>query len=360
MPVINFDTMAYHNSRPYEYPSDPSILMYHYTCPNEALQRLASAASAQGTVLPIEPPLPNSSWTMTFPGPALRCDPLSEPESQSVRENAAAFLETSWYLSDSTWESYTTWYGKLPYHNTTVSDARDGSPNISYSLVPARKDQDRYQGFLVDDDPSFRVAVWPLVWDAPQTANFNGEGVSGSDLTSKSTTLQCGLVNSTYYTTFSYINGNQKVDISVPRDQDENLEHPYGYFQGPSNASCPGLHRGFPPYNETEMEHICDFEPETSRRLAYAAMMDAFFDLLHEDNVVATPLVQTQELSFMSDHDLAIRNSSVQNALIRSGHASVAGLIKPIVAEDRISLARGLEQMFADITVSLMSSPYFQ
>lgn len=239
MPVINFDTMAYHYSRPYEYPSDPSILIYHYTCPSEALQRLASAASAQGTVLPIEPPLPNSSWTMTFPGPALRCDSLSEPESQSVRENAAAFLETSWYLSDSTWESYTTWYGKLPYHNTTVSDARDGSPNISYSLVPARKDQDRYQGFLVDDNPSFRVAVWPLVWDAPQTANFNGEGVSGSDLTSKSTTLQCGLVNSTYYTTFSYINGNQSLDVSVPRDQDENLEHPYGYFQGPSNASCP-------------------------------------------------------------------------------------------------------------------------
>ena len=46
---------------------------YFYTGPSVAVENVARAASVDGSILRIRPPGANTSWSLDFPGPGLRC-----------------------------------------------------------------------------------------------------------------------------------------------------------------------------------------------------------------------------------------------------------------------------------------------
>lgn len=196
--------------------------------------------------------------------------------------------------------------------------------------------------------------------------------------------LECQLVNTTYKTTFDYVNGNQTVRIDNIRTPDEQKVEAVDSIIGPTNSTCVGLHGGYllnaTAQTDTRPEMFdwterCDFDPYLARRLAYQSIMDAFYtaisgpvalDQSTAGNVIATTLLGTQEPSFLTNYARVVEtNASVawnnaQVALLDLDLGDFAGLTVPGPVEKLPSLAQEMERMFQNLTVSLMSSPEFQ
>ena len=191
--------------------------------------------------------------------------------------------------------------------------------------------------------------------------------------------LQCQLVDSTYNVAFEYVNGNQTVAIKVPRTMPEEPVTAISKITGPTNASCVGFSAGYlrphgQPDNQPDWPERCDFDQGLARQLAYKSMLDAFFNLIggivaldqsSAGTILATTLLRSRELHFLTNYARTMERSSPdwQNAhsgLFKAGRTDLAGLIIPEPMEKRPALARELEVMFQNLTVSLMSSTTFQ
>jgi len=379
VPTINFDTLSYVAGlgRPGHARYNPQQLTYEG--PSQALKRITTAVGALGTVLPINPPSSNSSWDTEFRGPAIRCDPLPASEIGIVEQNVRQYIESGACYTAS---GYITWFGDLPYNTSSSSSDNGSTSSDADSVVQPNGIR------LSNGNASFRLAVLPRLLDIIQmssrqlplacTGGYDFIGPAGGN---DSMLLQCQLVNSTYNVAFDYVNGNQTVAIDVPRTTSEEPVAAISNITGPTNTSCVGFHAGyylnssavateFPDWKER-----CDFDPGLARKLAYKSMLDAFFNIISgpvaldqssAGNILATTLLRTRELNFLTNYARAMDVSSglewknAHSALFRAGREDLAGLIVPEPEDQRPTLARELEAMFQNVTVSLMSSTAFQ
>lgn len=374
VPIVDFNTFSYQTRFHQIAPGGNS---YFYGGPSQALKRVVSAVSAQGAILPIDPPSANATWSLQFHGPTIRCDSLPAAEQLDVRQNIADFMTTNipWNTGSLPWEAYTTWFGERPYMKSGLF--RNGT------LAP--RNATRLRSDLYITNAKFRLAVLPQVIPLTEMAlalpverrdELDGllETYNASSATSNATVLQCELYNSTYSVEFTYVNGNQTVNVNAPSSADV---QPFGpaisYIFGPVNATCAGLRPVYPDNTtpEDELRKLCDFDPETPRRFAYQAMLDAFFGAVSGPiasnqftvgNVANTVLLDSDELCLLSDYTLATEPDSqfLQNSMLQLGFSEIVGLATPGPNQDRLPLDRILEQLFQNFTVSLMSSPYFQ
>jgi hypothetical protein len=239
VPTINFDTLSYvaglgtaGNGR-----YDPQ--KFTYEGPSQALKRMTVAVGALGTVLPIDPPSSNSSWTTEFHGPAIRCETLPASEIKAVEQNIREYIE----YGSVCWNApgYITWIGDLPYISSLPMDDNgsaiaDAEPVVQPNGQP-----------LSDANATFRLAVLPQLLTVYQMSDGQVHSACspGYDFLKSygndtSLMLQCQLVNSTYNVAFDYVNGNQTVTIQVPQTIPEGTVAAISTITGPTNeASQP-------------------------------------------------------------------------------------------------------------------------
>jgi hypothetical protein len=401
VPTINFDTLSYVAGLGTAGKGRYDPQKFTYEGPSQALKRMTVAVGALGTVLPIDPPSSNSSWTTEFHGPAIRCETLPASEIKAVEQNIRGYIE----YGSVCWNApgYITWIGDLPYISSLPMDD-NGSAVVDAEPVVQPNGQP-----LSDANGTFRLAVLPQLLTVYQMSDGQvhsacspGYDFLDSYGNDTSLMLQCQLVNSTYNVAFDYVNGNQTVTIQVPQTIPEGtvaaistITGPtnetsqiipedtvaaISTITGPTNKTCVGFHAGYllkqpaTPIENPDWPERCDFDQGLARQLAYRSILDAFFNVISgpvaldqssAGNILATTLLRTRELNFLTNYARAMSDplqtwKNAQSGLFAAGRADLAGLIVPEPENKRPALARELEVMFQNLTVSLMSSTVFQ
>lgn len=124
---------------------------FAYNGPSQIVKTIAAAVSAQGAILPIIPPSPNSSWQLEFYGPSLKCGNLSDVRREQVTRNVANYFAqigpqnyTSPICTDGRY-IYLSWFQDLPFANqssnysmstASLTSAIGGNATISIAAFP--------------------------------------------------------------------------------------------------------------------------------------------------------------------------------------------------------------------------------
>ncbi|USP72759.1 hypothetical protein yc1106_00033 [Curvularia clavata] len=192
------------------------------------------------------------------------------------------------------------------------------------------------------------------------------------------TMLHCKMRNSTYKADFYYINGEQSVALNVTHHEDVPI---INVVRGPG-PSGSGLSDNCTTLNsymsEDKVWDPCNFEYGLLSQLSYQAVLQAFSELvtgnitlnnitlgpLDSSRIRSTALIDTKELRYLSDYEL--HQSSPDSRLdlqkaLRNASLSAAPSIAHLngATKDR-SLGDAIEQMFQNITLSLMTSAALQ
>lgn len=203
---------------------------------------------------------------------------------------------------------------------------------------------------------------------------------------SDSTFLQCQVFNTSQSAFFEYSNGQQRVIVdSSPTPNDEALL-PIEHMRGPMNPTNGGpdpeiaiaeaANKSCSTLNLSDKE--CEFDPEVLRILSYQAIVDAFNRLVQgtigldtsalapalnpETNLLNTVLQNSKELEFLEGIDVLPDSTipSLPSLFEASNGSEYQGLYVNATASRQLPLAKALEQLFQNITLSLLSEKYLQ
>jgi hypothetical protein len=376
VPGARFDSFSYMAPMISDFNSGPPSF-YEYYGPSQALRRLVTAVSTQGSVLPIDSPGINASYTTTFDAPAIRCSELPRDEQVVIQRNLADYIRST-NCDGAT--AYRVWFGRLPSITPEL-----GNPNASTASDPSDLEPTgQTLGVMAPAAAAFRVAVLPRMLSMssgesgaliePLACTYKENDVLGKDaenplgdLAVNSTMLQCALYNTTYNVEFSYTNGNQLITAEVVQS-DETVFALKGLY-GPGGTDCAQM-------AIDDAKSKCEFDLASVRRLSYLAMLDSLLGVIGgtvgiyqakldvNSFVTRTTLMDATELKFMSDYAFQVNDKShkpfMQIALDDYGRPDVAGLMDPSVLGTSLSLIQGIEQMFQNMTISLLSTPQFR
>ena len=100
VPNLDFGSMNFLAPLPHMPTNDPLGLSsdqgsYLYNGPSQAVLAVSNAVMAQGEILLIQPPAPNSSWTIEYVGPSMRCNNVNDEMHLRIRQNIAAGMNQS-------------------------------------------------------------------------------------------------------------------------------------------------------------------------------------------------------------------------------------------------------------------------
>ncbi|KAG9853152.1 alcohol oxidase, partial [Aureobasidium melanogenum] len=318
---------------------------YHYDGPKFEVQKIATAATAQGAVLPLSAPgnQPNVSYTQQFAGPALQCTDVRDPLRGEILVNV-----NTGALNTSTSYGYLAWApfkSSLPFMQDPAGigdefwHLQQGSATI---------------GPTSDGPLTLFVATFP---------NFNNihYGNLSQTYTANATVVQCELVNATYSSSYNWTNGIPELNVTViPTDK--------GIFY-PPDIDCGRLFFTGNHRDTNALQPLSDYNNTLVQNYAYASVMDAFVKLLEGEiyyprspnglvtttSVMSTTLGTTQEL-------LAVQNRTVSGT---QGLGTLTpndwpGISVNMQANNTSTLRPTLEMMFQNLTMHLMSSPLLQ
>lgn len=384
VPNLDFRSLAFAEDLRAVYPS-----VYGYSGPSHPVSNIAGAAMANGAILPIGPLAGNSSWAITFFGPSIKCDPVNDTMHRSVREDMFMFLtagrNASLGLNSYTLYGYMGWFPNLGKWASSSANNTfgDSSPFYSSGSSEIRYTTSRlYHTF-------FMFAASPAMAQTYMTNIGSGSpwdgGLESASLKNlppwlDGTVVECRLLNSSYDVSFNYTEGLQQIRIqNSPTDPNTPVTLPYSVF-GPafgfngsafnssnvSYKSCLKLSFG------VEDAGQCIFDAEVLRTLSYQAVWDAFTAVLTgtvryyitsqrivNSSIIDTALTNVRELSILRGvpTDPALFGASLKPALALYDDPRVQGLTSSYDGILNISLTDALEEMFQNVTVSMMSSP---
>ncbi|KAK5679824.1 hypothetical protein LTS10_007772 [Elasticomyces elasticus] len=322
-----------------------------YLGPSLLAQKVAAATAAEGKILSITPPASNSSWTLDFWGPSLRCDDVAAPQRKAILDNYGATLSMQPSNSSTCIANgqYFSWVSQGP-------DIPEILPYVDYG------DGEWYLQELATSNgtaqPLFVAIDGP---DMPENCSNAYIQASGgwSGVFRHMTLLRCDLVNASYEVAFQYTNGFQNItvsknntsndDIVIPQRSDVYL--PYGPFDTWGNATCP-------PGEPVQEDAWC-INQNNFKELSYTGIADAFNNLIIGESSPAavtgtdipvehTVLMLTNELAILSYED----DADVWRAPPAIGRqfGPLRGSLGP--------LSRAIEQLFENVTISMLSEPY--
>jgi hypothetical protein len=310
-----------------------------YRGPQYSVQEVVTASSADGSILPIEPIGSNSSWSLVFDGPAIDCNAVSPEEKVAILGNIEEYMtadscETSFgYIS---WTPDST--GSVPFYNDSSN----------YNLRPST------WSTAAPGQLKTYLATFPNMTDMSLTRGCEDNAIQ--EMLGNATVTSCGLYNTTYETSFSYINGRQNISVT-------SAEHHNDIY-------------AVPPLTGANLE----FNKTTIQNYAYQAVWDAFgrtlVGLIYSSKVadnggaiitdnttiMASALSNTEELAFLRDwssqYSSQVLNSFQQTLLEGSEYFDGTWILQAPVSTS--PLASTLEESFRKATISLMSSSLLQ
>ncbi|KAK5119253.1 hypothetical protein LTR85_007867 [Meristemomyces frigidus] len=319
-------------------------ILYAYNGPSLAVQAAVGAAAMQGSILPISAPSSNATWNLAFTGPSLRCNAPSDRIRAGIEQNIAnaTFNSVDCYTPP----VYVSWFqpdGFLPFENNLSAAGNDAT--VYFALMPSLLKPST----LAPWNPAACESVSLL----PNVGNWTSPLVpSGTD---DSTIFQCALVESQYDVGFRYVNGIQSVDVDVtPAGQ------PFQIVSGFSSRD--------------------DVDDQSLRMLSYQSVLHAFntwvlgtiksglsqeTPLIVNSSIMSTTLLRAREMSYLAPEQAdatmkSVYHSDLQSLLSNTNSSAYAGLMPSSTSSSEESLAAMVEQLFQNITVSLMSSSHLQ
>lgn len=350
-----------------------------YRDPAPETQRVVNSVATQGTILPIEPPAVNSSWSVEFHGPAMVCDKVNQSVTAYITQNVAQAINGSQEHSPEnvTFAYYSlTRYGYLswaPEADNLIDSTpfvQNGSGTFTQrlsSLGPIPSDPEN--GSRIYSTPkqpminwrplSLFVAIFPHSMETPK---YNDIPENVAAAVQNSTILHCALHNASYQANLTYINGDQTIHVT-----DKTVLNGISYLHGVTNHDGPIWS------SNTSFMH----NPRVMESLSYQSIMDAFGKLLfgsirtnmthynyqgdgpkgnvvnsmtQDTNILSTTLMDTEEMSIFPSIAGSESNPFTEYWEERS------------ISLPRHSsrLSNTLEELFQNITFSLMSSKMFQ
>lgn len=342
-----------------------------YNGPNQLVERMARSTASAGSVPSVGNALimaTNASWELTFSGPYLKCGDIADDDLQRIQQNILIAYQNGSFCQD--YQNYLSWTA-TPGVLVTGSEAFD---NTTASLLPfgTREPFNMNVGTLgpytqadpnstADLDPNAIATIYfAAIPDFYALTLSDCEAINVTAGISNSTFLQCGLYNTTYHTSFAFSNGIQDLQVDFPDVENaQPLAAISRVYLNNGQEGCTDVNTK----NDT-----CDIDPSTLEQLSFQAVMDAFgrvlvgsihngdtnyeATLVEYTSVLSTSLVYTPELSFLST------GSSWQEAgddRYQNGSADFQSLYSWQEQSLNLSLADALEQLFQNITLSMLS-----
>ena len=407
IPWIDFSNLNYLASMPSSRTTDSEgCTAFSYNGPSQTLKQIAMGVVAQTSILPIEPPFPNSSWTLDFKGPSLKCSPTSSSQSLSFQRNIAQYLQQDEGTNCYTPATYLSWlprpkWNTLGLYDETISAQPYSPPDLTNSTSLAFMDPEAIFSFgslssiSSQNMPTLYFAIMPAMvrsynmWSGSagvalsplacsltsNDPNYNRSGLKPDEplasLGENMTTMQCQLYDSTYHTEFNYTNGAQSVTVDlINPEQDTTVPLiPYVQTNGSNTlgvGNCGTLPGGVYEYS------VSGFDTDLFSRLSYQAVFQAFAMMMtgnitlgdsgfvDSSNIRSTGLLNTKELIYLTDQALYASASSsqgnLQNEIGMSNWSEPAGLSRSQHIKSTHSLSDAIETIFRNFTISLMSS----
>ncbi|KAK5701853.1 hypothetical protein LTR97_004671 [Elasticomyces elasticus] len=349
--VPDFDFVNFNFAEMFRGASSPGGTGSMYIGPSLLAQKVAAATAAEGKILSITPPAPNSSWTLDFWGPSLRCDDVAAPLRRAILNNYGAALSMQPSNSSDCIANgaYVSW----------VSQGLETPEILPY--VDYGNGEWYPQGYPEPNGTAQPLFVAIDGRDMPDNCSNASIQASGgwSSVFRHMTLLRCDLVNTSYEVAFQYTNGFQDVTVSKNSTSQDNIVIPqrsdvflpYGPFDTWGNATCP-------PGEPTQEDAWC-INQTNFKELSYTGIADAFNNLIIGESSPAavtgtdipvehTVLMLTKELAVLSGYD-GDQDEPQPPAIGRSVFP-LRGSLGP--------LSRALEQLFENITISMLSEPY--
>ncbi|EME78326.1 uncharacterized protein MYCFIDRAFT_216609 [Pseudocercospora fijiensis CIRAD86] len=372
-----------------------SVDTVFYNGPTYMVERIAYSVATGGTILPISPSSPNASWSLDFNGPALKCNNINATMQQLMQTNIL-----NAYRGNSCQQPY----------NYLAWTAANGSPTPS-------------EGIASNEDPFGNHAV-PFSNSTPFTMNqgtlgpllYNAVGAKGNATTNgtanatqvatiyfaaipkfkyrelgscdanpnttaeqvtaefgryfvNSTMLECQLWNTSYQTNFTYLDGQQSIDITTSaRGEDSFVDTIAGFYMNGDYPKCAGLNVDY---------EGCKVDRHTLQRLSFQAILDAFGRVFvgtvldgqqskyggtysTDTKVMSTVLLDTKELSFLRTPSNWATAAQTATYTHLGSTDNMPSLYDWTAEPSQRSLKDTIEQLFQNITISMLSSDHFQ
>ncbi|KAI8950665.1 hypothetical protein F4801DRAFT_602078 [Xylaria longipes] len=300
---------------------------YLYNGPSAEVQKVANAVAYGGTVLPITPPAANSSWQLDFYGPSLICHPMDDNTRLQVESSIAYWLwEQRQFDADGNCD--------FPKGYLTWSSREGGVPN-------------------------------PFLGSTNEVNDLDPVGSSSFPLgPGNMTFLQCDLHNASYHAAFNYESGRQSIAVQANHKE---MVHTAGDVNANISDTVPYI------FDEVLVKLIKEKSLSgLLRHLSYTAIADAFYQIIKgsvttdevgfpDTKIISTVLIDTPELGFLSSlYGLSPFASTLQEDLWHTNTSKGQSLSSPRHVNRGRSLQNTLEEMFQNITISLMSSELLQ
>lgn len=352
---------------------DASTPVYQYRGPRMGVQKAVTSTLTDGEIQPISPPKANSSWELDFHAPAITCQAVNASLQQEITDNifdainafnasgpcGISYGYISWIPDSSTPN------GSLPFTNSSGS----------YSLRSGTVGPEG-EGFMASvgfpyptsyPPLSIMIATVPnIYYELPDSCSWEKSALKDS------TILECSLYNATYISNFTYVNGVQNINTTLPLQ----FLNTVGYIGGATGSypfSVSWENNGTtidlqdsPSYNTTLVEIF-----------AYQAVMDAFGTMIvgtvannvdpntwsldaTNTSIMTTVFSQTNELVFLQSADQGNELSQMNGVLWPGDSITISD-------NGTMPLKDALEEAFRNVTLSLIaqytlqpniSSPY--
>ncbi|KAK1256362.1 hypothetical protein MKX07_008621 [Trichoderma sp. CBMAI-0711] len=289
-----------------------------YVAPSVAVARLVSSVASQGSVLAIEAPHPNSSYSLSFYGPSLSCGPLGGNASfyAAYDETFKEAYGSNWGMSNQA----VTYFSFVPQ---TARDNRTGETIINWenrTLSGLRAIFDPAEdltGNLATLDNTARVS------DTQARCRFFVAFPTYGSFANR--TIECGLYNSSYHMDLRFENGKQAIKI-----RNSTRLNPV------SVATTAG-----------QGDHVLP-------QVAYVSIMDALGGTLM-GKIIATRYGSLQPIRTQILSTVLTQARDMQ--ILQRGFGNTGILGAKSGSGTNLTMAETLEQLVSNITLSLFSNP---
>lgn len=356
----------------FNFPGEP--VQYYYNGPSRAVTNIVQAVTAGGAILPLKHHGLNSSYTLKFPGPSIRCSNMPDELRAVVKTNIVQATQSA----DLGCIPYG-FLGWTPAANLNNSGLLPKplpftvTPNGTYVLNAAPLTNRAWStpaSIYIAAIPEMMQMVSMATHQFPAACTLLDENLTHS-VFAGSTFLQCDLLNSTYIADFQFVNGDQEVSISTTPIDDNVVTTAYALFSSSLylgravNSSLPSCS----PFNLNG--DPCMFNSSLVSTLAYQAVFESFNELLVgsvigdsspliNTNVLKTSLIDTPDLAFLNQPPTSRGLVSLQQAVLGSNGTLYKGIYDNQTFIPNQPLSAAMEEMFRNITISLMTSRELQ
>ena len=355
VPFLNFTTLSFAapliaNDLERFFNKNYETQTYIWNGPSQVVERITALVTIQGAILPLTAPSPNSSWHLEFWGPSLKCGNVDDARRLRIKSNIATYTNQDAMTCLNNRPLYLAWFQDLPYILI----------NGTYYWIELATDP--------GSNATITIAVFPRTLSGSDTCESDQYN---NTLLNASTMIQCQLFNSTYKADFVYLDSSQSIAVNAPvKSSDKPLTTFHYVSQRVSSdntlSECIRLD------NDTFLE-LCDFDPAILSIISYQAVMEAFTSVLsgtvigdYDDKIIrnssilSTALVDTKELAFLNNQTGYFGGIRLDQADLGSSLAKLGKIGFPRTSLNHLapnqSLSDALEEMFRNLTISLMSS----